>query len=225
MLKKSLHLKTKRNLLILKGMCDNERNKYKGAVIMKMRLLAILLAFVVFNLTCSWGQSFNMPVMQQPQMITPQMPSFDSQRTFSTPNMNINMPSIGMPQYNFPACMQMPAIQMPQSQSNPFFSTDGNSNFNRQSENVFNNIRFPTNQVQPFMIDPFKDQSKPYKILSNIMPRGNLPGSISHNELSQQEMLRMGFSPKTSNLENGLLAGKGRNEAISYSDSNDLLTP
>lgn len=190
-----------------------------------IRLLAALTVFIAFSICQGWGQSFNMPVMQQPQMVMPQMPSFDFQKTFQTPNMNIQMPSIGMPQYNFPTGAQMPSIQMPLSQSSPFFSDSGKSNFDRQSENVFNNIRFPTNQVQPFMIDPFKDQSKPYKILSNIMPRGNLPGSITHSELSQQEMARMGFLPKTSNLENTLLAGKERNESISYSDSNILLAP
>lgn len=190
-----------------------------------IRLLAALTVFIAFSICHGWGQSFNMPVMQQPQMIMPQMPSFDFQKTFPAPNMNIQMPSIGMPQYNFPTGAQMPAIQMSLSQSSPFFSDSGKSNFDRQRENVFNNIRFPTNQVQPFIIDPFKDQSKPYKILSNIMPRGNLPGSIAHSELSQQEMLRMGFSPKTSNLLNAFLASKEQDGFVSYSGSNILQAP
>ena len=187
-------------------------------------LTSLIVIIVYLSISQCWGQSFNMPVMQQPQMITPQMPSFDFQRTFSTPNMNINMPSIGMPHYSFPST-QFPGIQMPSMPNSPFSSTGGKSNFDQQNENVFNNIRFPTNQVQPFMIDPFKDQSKPCTILSNILPRGNLPGSIAHDELSKQEMARMGFTPRTSDIENSLLAGKERNEAISYSDSNHLLTP
>lgn len=156
-----------------------------------------------------WAQSINMPTISQPVMIIPQMPAFPQLNFQPSGNVfNGSMPvlftfsEIKMPSFQFPN------ISMPNFSG---FFGEGQNIVNpiTTTQSVFSNLKFPENKNQPVIIDPFR-RNDPAKIMSNIVPSGNLPGSINHKELSLHEMARMGFQPKSSKLEAEFVAQKSQ---------------
>lgn len=197
---------------------------------MKTRICVLIAVLAIcFSTSMVWGQSFPSINPSIPQPIMIQMP------TFQMPGANLLNGNFPMPQFSFPnitmphngpngrfnmPSIPFPSITMPNTQG-VFSLNSGSSSFGPSAQNAFERNKFPINQVNPMMIDPFKQMSSP-KILSNRVPSWNIPGAVAHDELSKQEMRRMGFSTIESNLEKVLLAGKGQNNNVSLLESGNI---